>query len=247
MTYITEKLYYSHPYHFQAKSFFEKRSDDSLALKRSIAYPEGGGQVGDIGSFLFNDKLFSFIDTRKVIGKGRTIIRKDFPLINVESEIQIKISSDDYDCLPDSGEILVKINKDYRASVSISHTISHLVYLAMSELRPDVSENTKGCLITQDGGRFDVFVEKFLIEDISFIENFVSNLLTSNKEILITEIEGEPECRIWNLSSFKKLLSLLIIRNIIAKKRSNAYYLGEVGSFVRYEARMVLSKLKKFG
>lgn len=60
-----------------------------------------------------------------------------------------------------------------------------------------VPENTKGCLITQDGGRFDVFIEKFLTEDISFIENFVLNMLAYNNKIFITEIDGEPECRTW--------------------------------------------------
>lgn len=201
MTYISEKLYYSHPFHSQALSCFEKRPDSYLALQRSIAYPEGGGQVGDIGTCIFKGKEFSFSDTKKISGKGRTVICKDFPIINVQGEIQIKISPEDYSFLPDCGEILVNINREYRSALCISHTISHLVYLAMIELRPTVPECTQGCLITHEGGRFDVFVEKYLTEDVNFMTTYVAELLNSKKEIIITEIDGEPECRVWNLGS----------------------------------------------
>lgn len=201
MTYISEKLYYTNPFHLQAKTLFEKREDYFIALERSIAYPEGGGQLSDIGTVIFNEKTFPFSDTKKVAGKGRTIIRKDFPIINVEGEIQIKFLPEDFDSLPEKGEFIVRINKDFRSALCVSHTISHLVYMAMTELRPTVPEQTQGCLITQEGGRFDVFVEKYHPDDVIFIKSFVEDLLNSKKEITITEIEGEPECRIWNLGA----------------------------------------------
>lgn len=122
-------------------------------------------------------------------------------MINVEGEVQIKISPENYDLLPENGEMIVSINKDYRTSLCISHTISHLVYIAMTELRPTVPENTHGCLITQEGGRFDAYVEKFSPDDVHFIKKFVTDFLNTRKKIIITEINGEPECRIWNLNS----------------------------------------------
>ena len=201
MTYISEKLYYTNPFHLQAKTMYEKRADNFIALERSIAYPEGGGQVSDIGFITFESNRFPFTDTKKVAGKGRTVIRKDFPIINVEGEIQIKLLPEDYNILPDNGEIIVNINADFRSALCISHTISHLVYMAMTELRSAVPEHTQGCLITKEGGRFDVSVEKYLPEDVTFIKSFVDDLLKSKNDIIITEINGEPECRIWNLGA----------------------------------------------
>lgn len=201
MTYLSKKLFYEFPFHYKAKSSFEKRSDYYVALERSIAYPEGGGQLGDKGEIVFQEHSFPFFETNKVAGRGRTVIRSDFPVINVEGEVQIKLAPEHYDILPETGDVTVIVDNIFRSSLSISHTISHLVYLAMTQLRASVPENTQGCLITAEGGRFDVYVEKFLPDDLVFIKKYVNEQLQKNKEIKMTAIKDEPECRIWHYDS----------------------------------------------
>lgn len=50
---------------FKAVSQFEKRSNFFIALDRSIAYPEGGGQLGDVGIVTYKEHSFPFLDTKK--------------------------------------------------------------------------------------------------------------------------------------------------------------------------------------
>ncbi|KAB8028575.1 hypothetical protein [Fluviispira multicolorata] len=200
MTFKTEKLYYQFPYAKRAMTQFEKREGKALALSRSIAYPEGGGQLGDKGTIKFNDLMMPFIDTQKSVGIGRTVVRKDFPIINVEGEVRITLSQENYDLLPLSGEIEVEIDLKNRVELTISHTVSHVVYMAMTELRSTVPEATVGCLIGNEGGRFDVGVDKFLEDDVRFIKTFVEKSIQKNDKVEMLEIPGEPECRIWTMN-----------------------------------------------
>ncbi|WP_186648067.1 hypothetical protein [Fluviispira vulneris] len=200
MTYKTEKLYYQFPYSRRAISQFEKRDCNTIALARSIAYPEGGGQLGDKGVVKYKDLILPFIDTQKSVGIGRSVVRKDFPLINVEGEVRLTLAQENFDLLPDSGEIEVEIDLKNRCELTISHTVSHVVYMGMTELRSTVPETTFGCLIGNDGGRFDVGVEKFLEDDVKFIKSFVEKSILNKDKVEMVEIPGEPECRIWRMN-----------------------------------------------
>lgn len=110
MTYLSKKLYYEFPFHYNAKSVFEKRADYYVALERAIAYPEGGGQLGDKGVIIFQEHSFPFLETKKVAGRGRTVIRSDFPVINVEGEVQIKLAPEHYDILSETGDVTVIVD-----------------------------------------------------------------------------------------------------------------------------------------
>ncbi|WP_246589579.1 hypothetical protein [Marinobacterium ramblicola] len=44
----TEKLYYQDPYRISTTATVVRIDDDALALDRTIAYPEGGGQEAEI-------------------------------------------------------------------------------------------------------------------------------------------------------------------------------------------------------
>ncbi|BBH54243.1 alanyl-tRNA editing protein [Fluviispira sanaruensis] len=200
MTFKTEKLFYQFPYGKRAKTQFEKREGNTIALARSIAYPEGGGQLGDKGVVKYQAITLPFIDTQKSVGMGRSVVRKDFPLINVEGEVRLTLAQENFDLLPDSGEIEVEIDLKNRCELTISHTISHVVYMGMTELRNAVPETTFGCLIGNEGGRFDVGVEKFLEDDVKFIKLFVENSIQNKDKVEIVEIPGEPECRIWQMN-----------------------------------------------
>lgn len=195
----TEKLYYENPYVSSCTTPWRLVGPKTMAIAQSIAFPEGGGQLGDRGFVEQDGKRLAFVDCQSRIGRGRTIIRSDFPLIQVEGEVQLIFEDDITTVFSEKNPIKVSIDIERRIRLSQSHSASHLLYAAMTTLRSDVPTATKGCLIRPDGGRFDVAVDKFSPEDLILLSDLIRDLKTRDQKIQITALPNEPECRIWQL------------------------------------------------
>jgi Ser-tRNA(Ala) deacylase AlaX len=199
----TSKLYYVDPYATSCSTAWRMVNSKTMAIARSVAFPEGGGQLGDWGVVEQGEKILRFVDCQSRIGLGRTIIRDDFPVINVEGEVHLIFDEDITDVFSSDFPVKVTIDIDRRIRLSQSHSASHLLYLAMTRLRPDVPTATVGCQIRPEGGRFDVAVEKFSPEDLVTLSEIVQELRSLSPRIEIASLPGEPECRIWQLDNTK--------------------------------------------
>ena len=192
----TKKIYYEKPFSYKEKTLFAKREPSIIALERSIAYPESGGQMGDSGVIRQGSLEMKFFDTQKVIGKGRQIIRQDFPLIHVEEEIRLYLEEPIPEGFDESQLIEVEIEKDKRAQLTRSHSAAHVLYMALGEIHADLIVSTIGCSIREGGGRFD-FRGKISADDLVIAAKRVADIVESCHEIRIESLGGEPECRFW--------------------------------------------------
>jgi alanyl-tRNA synthetase len=104
----TRMLYYENPYLSKTKSKVLRVVNlDQVVLDKTVFYPEGGGQPGDVGVLEFDDQKAEVIDVQKV---GRTIVHV----------LRGKV--------PREGETVTgRINWERRSSIMKAHTATHLV------------------------------------------------------------------------------------------------------------------------
>jgi alanyl-tRNA synthetase len=193
--YRTDKLYYHDQYATRNETDWARRSPGVIALARSVAFPEGGGQLGDRGSIRQGDLVATFGDTRKTF--GRCFLRADFPMIHVDTEVQLVLDqplSDDWD---ERRPIEVVINADRRAALTHSHTAAHLVYLGILGVEPEAAARIKGCYIEPAGGRFDLALTRFSQDQVEEVNRIAADWQAADHHIDMEALPGEPECRIW--------------------------------------------------
>lgn len=95
--------------------------------------------------------------------------------------------------------VAICIDTDRRARLSLSHTASHILYVAVGMIRPDAVQSTLGCHIRTDGARFDFGVsERFTAEQISQIEACAYDLVLRNAAITMSAHPQEPDLRSWH-------------------------------------------------
>jgi len=75
---MTQKIYYEDPFLTKLTANIIKITKDGIIFDKTISYPEGGGQEGDIGiiKILENNESIEYIDTQKLL--GRSIYLDDF-------------------------------------------------------------------------------------------------------------------------------------------------------------------------
>ena len=168
---------------------------DVIAIGRSVAFPEGGGQLGDRGTIRQGDRVVAFRDTQK--SYGRLIVRPDFPTISVDTEVQLILDAPMPDGWDDRRPVEITIDPERRAALTRSHTAAHLVYIGILEVEPGASGWVKGCFIEPAAGRFDLGIARMSPEQIEAIRRLAGEWQEADHRIDIEELPGEPECRIW--------------------------------------------------
>ncbi|WP_163371442.1 alanine--tRNA ligase-related protein [Endozoicomonas acroporae] len=141
---ITEKIYY--------KNMFASSADSSVLnvdfenciiyLDRTVAYPEGGGQPSDTGYIKYDGMKIQFDNVSKE--GGRVLLHDDFPSINVGTKIKHHIRLEDRSklkSLKPGNNVSVHIDKERRAFLSLSHTASHVLFMAVKQVRPELIDN----------------------------------------------------------------------------------------------------------
>lgn len=197
----TFKLYYEDFYLSQAEAKIVKIGPDYVELDATVAYPVGGGQESDQGIiFLGDGRNIRFIGAKKLYGYFTGL--PDFLDVQVEGVIWHLIHPDDQAILVElqiGSEVVVSLDIERRARLSLSHTASHFLYLGVGMLRPDAIKSTRGCHIKEDSARFDFGVtERFSSEQISQIEDSANQFIAQNALITISAHPTMPDARLWH-------------------------------------------------
>jgi alanyl-tRNA synthetase len=193
---FTEKVFYKYPYKSSTEATIIDVLDNRVILDKTIAYPEGGGQEGDRGVFIVNEKEVPFFDTQK--GLGRTIYLDDFPTINVETVIYHFIDESDIKEFKVGEKVVVKIDTLRRSKLSISHSAIHLVLMFLEELYPGYEKKVYGASIKEDSARLDFRTsEKFTPEQMQYIEEHVNRMVKEAVPIYTFAHKKEPEAWYW--------------------------------------------------
>ena len=198
----TEKLYYSDPFlaKCQAK-VINKRNGTEICLDRTVAYPEGGGQIADTGTLCFDDNCIPFVDAKK--GVGRVFSVQDFPTVNVDTPIYHVVASEDYDKFSLGQELVVKINVERRIRTTLHHSAMHLALMFAIQRRGNIYSSIKGCSITENSARLDFSLsERFTEQDIAYINENLMQCIQNSTPIIVYPYEGENEAWFWKCQDF---------------------------------------------
>lgn len=197
---VTRKLYYEDYRLKSTEANVVAVKSGAIELDRTIAFPEGGGQEADHGRIITADgRVIRFNDTRKRY--GRPLFLPEFPTINVDTIIYHLVEPEDepiLEGLAPGDTVQVQIDVDRRARLTLSHTASHLVYLATEQTRPDATANTRGCHIKEDSARFDFGVsDRFDAEQIERITAIAEGFVQRDAQVSVYPHPDEPEALYW--------------------------------------------------
>jgi alanyl-tRNA synthetase len=134
-----------------------------LVFNLTPFYPEGGGQIGDIGYIEFNDEKIEIFDTKK----------ENNLIVHFTKEIPTAINA---------GFIAV-VDESVRNLTARNHTATHLMHQALREVLGTHVEQ-KGSLVNSEYLRFDFsHFQKVTEEEITKIEDLVNKRIQDNFEI----------------------------------------------------------------
>ncbi|MEE2953649.1 MAG: alanine--tRNA ligase [Bacteroidota bacterium] len=131
-----------------------------LVFNLTPFYPEGGGQIGDVGVISSADENIDIIDTKK---ENNLIIHfaKKLPS-NLESEF------------------LAQVNLENRQNICCNHTATHLLHQALREIL-GVHVEQKGSLVSSSYLRFDFsHFSKVDKEDLKKVERYIDKKILQN-------------------------------------------------------------------
>jgi len=137
-----------------------------IITNQTCFYGESGGQMGDIGYIESANVKIKIVDTKKFLGK--IIVHEGI----IESG---SISAFD--------NVVLAIDEDYRQSLRIYHTATHLLHSALHKVLGE-HVTQKGSLVAANRLRFDFNHNQALTQaQISAIENMVNKAILSNAEL----------------------------------------------------------------
>lgn len=196
----TRRLYYEDMYLARTRATVVKIDENFIELDATVAFPEGGGQEADCGVIQIEGNGFlRFVGAKKLF--GRMVFLDDFPNINVEGVIRHIIHPDDVGLMNgiDIGdEVEVRIDIERRAQLSLSHTASHLLYIAVGKIRPDAIPGTVGCHIKTDSARFDFRIQqRFTADELIQIAEVANELVRLNLPVRLFPHSVELDARYW--------------------------------------------------
>jgi alanyl-tRNA synthetase len=145
-----------------------------LILDRTVFYPERGGQIGDRG-IIYNDRFkFNVIDTQ-IDEKG--LIYHIGNILNGKIE-ELKLGDEFY----------MSVDEEFRKSVSINHTSTHLLHYALREI---IGKEVRqaGSYVGNDKLRFDFVCFTDIDEGIiSKVENLVWEKIFEKAPVIVEEV-----------------------------------------------------------
>ena len=152
-------------------------------LAETPFYAESGGQVGDIGTFTFEDgTVIEVTDTKK------------------ENNLFIHFT----DSLPKtiSNKVQANINSTARNNTTLHHSATHLLHAALRQvLGKHVAQ--KGSLVNQEQLRFDFsHFAKMTPEEISAVEKIVNEKIKENIPVVIKEMNKEEAIQFGAMALF---------------------------------------------
>ena len=145
-----------------------------IILNQTPFYGESGGQVGDIGTIMFEHNTFEVNDTTKLFGS--------FYLHHGKvKKGKFKIGD----------SVTAKIDSYKRQLIKCNHSSTHLLHASLRKILGNhVSQ--KGSLVNSEKLRFDFsHNEPITSDNIIKIENFVKNEIAANSKIEIKTIDHQ--------------------------------------------------------
>ena len=134
-----------------------------LVFNLTPFYPEGGGQVGDIGFIEFNDQKIEIFNTKK------------------ENNLIVHFSKG----LPEdvNAHFIAVVNEEVRSLTAKNHTATHLMHQALREVLGTHVEQ-KGSLVNSEYLRFDFsHFQKVTDDELVEIENLVNSRIQESFEL----------------------------------------------------------------
>ena len=145
-----------------------------IILNQTPFYGESGGQVGDIGTIMFEHNTFEVNDTNKLFGS--------FYLHHGKvKKGKFKIGD----------SVTAKIDSYKRQLIKCNHSSTHLLHASLRKILGNhVSQ--KGSLVNSEKLRFDFsHNEPITLDNIIKIENFVKKEIKANSQIEIKNIDHQ--------------------------------------------------------
>tara|TARA_B100000809_G_scaffold34084_1_gene29901 strand:+ start:9455 stop:12229 length:2775 start_codon:yes stop_codon:yes gene_type:complete len=134
-----------------------------LVFNLTPFYPEGGGQIGDIGYIEFNDEKIEIFDTKK----------ENNLIVHFAKELPTNVNA----------EFIAVVDDSVRDLTARNHTATHLMHQALREVLGTHVEQ-KGSLVNSEYLRFDFsHFQKVTDEELAKIENLVNSRIQENFEI----------------------------------------------------------------
>ncbi len=200
----TKKLYYEEMFRKSCEAVIIGIKDNRIICDQTVAFPEGGGQIGDIGHIICEDgKDIPFVDTQK--GYGNVIHLNDRYTIQINTPIFHIVS--DNECLNESligQRVNINIDVNRRMRVTALHSALHLVLMSVTNLYSDLQYHIKGCHIGEDKARIDFFSEhKFSKEEVLKINGFSQQLINENLKIERFLYNNCSEAWMWKCKDFQ--------------------------------------------
>lgn len=198
---ITNKVYYLDMFLSEIQATVTDIIDNKIVLDKTIAYPEGGGQISDIGNLCFEGKEVPYYDVKK--GVGRILRIKDFPSISVDTPVYHLINQNDIDLFYIGQKVNVKIDVERRIRTTVHHSALHLALMYACDCRPDLMKKIVGCRITTEYGRLDFsLAERFNTDEINYINEKLHEISKKDVPILTYHHDEENEAWYWKCQEF---------------------------------------------
>jgi alanyl-tRNA synthetase len=153
-----------------------------VVLDKTPFYAESGGQVGDTGLLISENKKIAVLDTKK------------------ENDLIIHIVDQDPSAL--DGEITATVDAEKRKATAIHHSATHLLHAALRQvLGNHVAQ--KGSLVNADYLRFDFsHFSKMTAEEIAAVETIVNGKIRENIPVVIRTMPREEAMKTGAMALF---------------------------------------------
>lgn len=194
----TDKLHQRDPFLCECSAVVLDVSDKGIVTDRTIAFAEGGGQIGDQGWFIIDgrESPIRFQDTQK--GLGRTLLVRDFPTIQVDNPVYHEVAEEDLDCFKVSMPVRIRIDAKRRGLITAYHSGIHLILIGVEKLYPEMVRYIKGAHITDEQARLDFAkLRSFTESDLSFIQDYANQIVERDEKISVFTHTDEPEALYW--------------------------------------------------
>lgn len=146
--------------------------DNKIYLDKTIFYAESGGQESDQGMIKKDDNILTVNSVQYEKGSQ---IWKTAHYISTDVELNEIVNIND--------DVILSINLERRKKLSAYHTASHLLFIAVELVRPEIQKKVIGCHIKEESARFD------FMTDIKFSEDELLNIQENINKMIVREIE----------------------------------------------------------
>ena len=194
MNRIADKLYLKDPYRRECEATVVGVTEGFVLLDRTVFFPEGGGQVGDLGTI----GGVPVLDTLK--HGGHVFVRPDFPLVTVGSDVK-HVTAPPAE-LSVGETVVATIDWERRYRIMRLHSAAHFAYHYAFEVFGEM--RVKGCRIDPETARFDFATSITLDADrLREVQERANAAIASGEEMQSSVHPDESEALTWSFRDIR--------------------------------------------